>query len=336
MARKIDHDALFKLLLTTFFREFLEFAAPELAQSLDPEPLVFLDKESFRTLLDPDRREADLVVQARLRQEPATLLIHLEHQAQEDATLARRMFRYFARFYDAFDTPVYPIALCSYPRPRTPAGDRHELRVLSRTILSFEFEMLQLNRLEWRDFLGTTNPVAIALMARMHIAPTDRWRVKAAILRLLIKTRLTATQRRLLGQFVDVYLALGDREERAFLAEVAGLSRPEQEAVMEIMGSWELRGLARGRAEGLVEGQRLVLERQLTRKFGAQPESVTMHLNQLSSSQLSALGEALLEFTSMSDVERWLAAPPPAVNEKDADEDEDEPFDEADNLSDDD
>lgn len=113
MARKIDHDALFKLLLTSFFREFLELAAPELAYALDDEPLVFLDKETFSTLLDPDRREADLVVQARLRQEPVTLLIHLEHQAQEDVALDRRLFRYFARFYDKFGLPVYPIALCS-------------------------------------------------------------------------------------------------------------------------------------------------------------------------------------------------------------------------------
>lgn len=329
MARKIDHDALFKLLLTNFFREFLELAAPELANALDDEPLVFLDKESFSTLIDPDRREADLVVQARLRDEPATLLIHLEHQAQEDADLPRRMFRYFARFYDAFDMPVYPIALCSYARPRTPASDRHGLSVLSQTILSFQYKMLQLNRLEWRDFLGTTNPIAIALMARMHIAPSERWRVKASILRLLIGTRLTNTQRRLLGQFVDIYLKLGDREERAFQAEVAGLSVPEQEAVMEIIGSWELRGRAEGRAEGLVEGQLRLLERQLMRKFGALPDAVTARLTQLSSSQLTALGEALLDFTTVSDVERWLAAPPPPVHEDDdAGEDEDDLADE--------
>lgn len=142
MARKIDHDALFKLLLTNFFREFLELAAPELANALDDQPLVFLDKESFSTLIDPDRREADLVVQARLRDEPATLLIHLEHQAQEDVNLPRRMFRYFARFYDAFDMPVYPIALCSYARPRTQARDYHEVRILSRTILNFRYYIL--------------------------------------------------------------------------------------------------------------------------------------------------------------------------------------------------
>lgn len=107
MARTIDHDAVFKLLLTTFFRQFLELAAPELAHFLDPEPLVFLDKESFVDLLDPDRREADLLVQVRLRAQPTHMLIHLEHQAQPDPVLDRRVFRYFARFYDKFDLPVY-------------------------------------------------------------------------------------------------------------------------------------------------------------------------------------------------------------------------------------
>lgn len=194
MAQTIDHDALFKRLLTSFFREFLELFAPDLAAALDPEPLVFLDKESFSDLLDPDRREADLVVQARLRDQPATLLIHLEHQAQADAALDRRMFRYFGRFYDRYDLPVYPIALCSYPRPRTAAADRHCIRILTHTVLDFQYQVLQLNQLEWRDFLQTTNPVAIALMARMHLAATERWRVKAASLRLLAGARLTGVQ----------------------------------------------------------------------------------------------------------------------------------------------
>jgi hypothetical protein len=171
MAERIDHDALFKLLLTNFFREFLDLFAPDLAAALDPEPLLFLDKESFSDLLDPDRREADLVIQARMRSQAATLLIHLEHQAQADATLDRRLFRYFARLYDRYDAPVYPIALCSYPRPRQPVADRHRLIVSDRTILDFQFQVVQLNRLDWRDFLQTRNPVAMALMARMHIAP---------------------------------------------------------------------------------------------------------------------------------------------------------------------
>jgi predicted transposase/invertase (TIGR01784 family) len=97
---QIDHDAIFKQLLTEFFVEFLDLFAPDALALLDPTSLVFLDKESFVDLLDPDRREADLVVQARVRDQLATFLLHLEHQAQPERLVDRRMFRYFSRFHD--------------------------------------------------------------------------------------------------------------------------------------------------------------------------------------------------------------------------------------------
>ena len=40
----IDHDRLFKELLCTFFREFVEAFLPEVATYLEPDSLVFLDK----------------------------------------------------------------------------------------------------------------------------------------------------------------------------------------------------------------------------------------------------------------------------------------------------
>ena len=40
-----DHDRLFKELLTTFFADFLELFAPDLAHAVVPESLEFLDKE---------------------------------------------------------------------------------------------------------------------------------------------------------------------------------------------------------------------------------------------------------------------------------------------------
>lgn len=99
------------------------------------------------------------------------------------------------------------------------------------------------------------------------------------------------------------------------------LDTPEREAVRGIVTSWELKGRA--------EGQRLILERQLTRKFGVLPDAVIARLPQLSSSQLTALAEALLDFTTVSDMERWLASPPPPVNEDDDEgEDEDDQADE--------
>ena len=45
MPEAIDHDRLFKELLTTFFIEFVELFLPEVAAYIERDSLVFLDKE---------------------------------------------------------------------------------------------------------------------------------------------------------------------------------------------------------------------------------------------------------------------------------------------------
>jgi predicted transposase YdaD len=324
MAQQIDHDGSFKILLTTFFREFLALFAPRLEERLTPEPLIFLDKEHFVNLLDPDRREADVLVQAHLEGEPATFLIHLEHQAQSDKLLDRRMFRYFARFYDFYNTPIYPIALCSYTTPRQPAASRHQVVLIDQIVLHFQYQVVQLNRLDWRDYLQSDNPVAAALMARMPVANADRWRVKAACMRLLAGQQLNGTQRRLIGQFVDQYLPLNKSQEAAFRAEVANFRPSEREAVMEIVTSWErraraegrlegrkegrLEGHKEGRKEGRKEGQRELVQKLLVHKFGTLPAELVSQFEQLSLRQLNSLATALLELADIAALQNWFAA----------------------------
>jgi hypothetical protein len=254
MPRRVDHDAAFKLLLLTFFREFLELFVPTLAAELDPDSFTFLDKESFVDLLDPDRREADLVVQARFRGQLATLIFHLEHQAQPQHLVDRRMFRYFCRFYDTYDLPVFSILCCSYASPTTPVVDQHQIRIAGFDILTFRYHVVQLNQLNWRDYLTSDNPIAAALMSRMSVAPEDRWRVKVACLRRAAGLPIKGSSKRLIAQFVDLYLPLDDFEEAALQAEIATLQPQEQEDIFEFVTSWELKGRAEGQVVGLRTG----------------------------------------------------------------------------------
>jgi hypothetical protein len=61
----IEHDRLFKELLTEFFGDFVDLFLPELAGYLDKASLVFLDKEIFTDVTSGTALEADLVVSAR-------------------------------------------------------------------------------------------------------------------------------------------------------------------------------------------------------------------------------------------------------------------------------
>jgi predicted transposase YdaD len=76
-----------------------------------------------------------------------------------------------------------------------------------------------------------------------------------------------------------------------------------QESIIyqEILREGEARGLERG----LQQEQALVL-RQLTRKLGNIPTELPPRINSLSIEQLESLGEALLDFNAIADLENWL------------------------------
>ena len=83
------------------------------------------------------------------------------------------MHAYFARLHEKHDLPIYPIAVFTYDAPLTKQGDTYRVEFPDRVGLDFRFRVIQLNQLNWRDFVSRENPVASALMAKMKIAPGD-------------------------------------------------------------------------------------------------------------------------------------------------------------------
>lgn len=62
---------------------------------------------------------------------------------------------------------------------------------------------------------------------------------------------------------------------------------------------------AEGREEGLAQERVLVL-RQLRRKVGELPEAIALQIEALAIEAIEELGEALLDFEALADVEGWL------------------------------
>ena len=73
----------------------------------------------------------------------------------------------------------------------------------------------------------------------------------------------------------------------------------------------EERGLERGLEEGLERGREqgsvTLLLRQLTRLCGSLPADVEQQIGQLALPQSQSLGEALLDFQSLDDLQKWLS-----------------------------
>jgi hypothetical protein len=168
--------------------------------------------------------------------------------------------------------------------------------------LEFNFKSIQLNRLNWRDFLSQPNPVAAALMSKMRIAPEDRPRVKVECLRLLATLQLDSARTRLISGFVDTYLRLNAIETQAFQAEIAKIEPERREGVMQIVTSWMQEGIEQG-----IERERSLVLRLLTKQVGTLSSEVRDRIDQLPIDQVEALGEALLEFRALTDLEAWLS-----------------------------
>ncbi len=92
------------------------------------------------------------------------------------------------------------------------------------------------------------------------------------------------------------------------VAEIANFSQKEQVSYQNslkyyrdlnnvIDTSWQ---------DGRDQGQKMLIIRLLARQVGALPVELTATINRLRSEQLEALADALLDFSNLEDLERWL------------------------------
>jgi Domain of unknown function (DUF4351) len=81
---------------------------------------------------------------------------------------------------------------------------------------------------------------------------------------------------------------------KMFQAEIDTMEITQKEEIMQVTTSWE------------EKAQRSLVLRQLNRKIGSVNDPALKRINNLPSEQLEVLGEALLDFASIADLENWL------------------------------
>lgn len=245
----IDHDRLFKELISTFFVEFLDLFLPQVASQIDRNSIQFLPQDVFTDVTSGEKKEIDLLAQCRFEQQETYFLIHVENQSYTESEFAKRMFKYFARLHEKYDLPIYPVVIFSFDEPKRAESQNYRVTFPDLKVLEFQFAAIQLNRLSWRDFLTQPNPVAAALMAKMNIAVSERPQVKAECLRLLTTLSLDPARMQLISGFVDTYLRLDDTEKQVFQAVISTMGLDEREEVMQIVTSWQQEGVEIERRE---------------------------------------------------------------------------------------
>ena len=302
----IDHDRIFKELLKTFFLEFVELFLPDVAADLEPDSVEFLDKEVFTDVTSGEKHEVDLIVKARLRGQPWFFLFHIEAQAgnKKLRLFPQRMFTYFARLHEEHGLPVYPVVIFTYDAPHYAAPNSYRVEFPGFTVLEFNYRAIQLNRLNWRDFLRHHNPLAHALMAKMQMTRTERAQVKLESLRLILTGQLNPAKMEMLTGFVQTYLKLNEDENGWVDAKLADLL--PKEVLMEWITPFEHWGELKGLKKGRLEGSLAILLRQHKRRFGLMKAKVETRVRALQLKEVEELSEAFLDFKEAADLTRWL------------------------------
>ena len=273
----MGHDQLFKTLLETFLREFLELFFPEVAARLDFTSQRPLDKEFFTDLPEGRRREADVVAELRTRDgEPELVLVHVEVQARSERDVGRRMYEYYSMLRLRYDVPVFPVVLFLRGGPPKEAAEYRE-ELFGHEIVRFQYASIGLARLVAREYVETS-PLGAALSALMRRGRSGAALLRANMLKRVIESELDEARQFLLVTVIETYFPLRGDELEQFRQVVA---RKEYQKVQDTELTWADKLMLKG----LIQGKRETLKRLLAVKFGPLPSDVDARIDAVESGQ---------------------------------------------------
>ncbi|OBQ32201.1 MAG: hypothetical protein AN485_22155, partial [Anabaena sp. MDT14b] len=176
--------------------------------------------------------------------------------------------------------------------------------------LSLKFPIAKLLDYEsrWNELESSDNPFAIIVMAHLktkattgNLAEREQW--KWTLIRGLYERGLTKEKIVKLFKIIDKMMSLPKELQRGLVAKIKHL---EEENQMPFISPTEELAMERGELKG---EQQLIL-RLLNRRFCEIESSFIDTIRTLTIEQLELLGEALLDFSSITDLEQWLENKP--------------------------
>ncbi len=285
---KNDFDSPWKEALEKFLRPFLALCFPTIEEWIDwSRDVMFLDKElqSIQHDAEAGRQYVDKLIRVTTRDGlESWILVHIEVQAQVDAQLPQRLYRYFQALDQIHRRPVLSLAVLADGdpnfRPHTYI-QRHRGCGVQFDFLSCKLLDLPEERLQRKgDPIARIIQAHRAALITSRDSPERRMR-KLELLRYLKEEENEFARGELhqVLRLLDWLLQLSEPEEIKLRQELAEL---EPETSMPYVTSFERfarqegrqEGLERGREEGREEGLRQAVREVLLIRFGEVPRPV--------------------------------------------------------------
>lgn len=219
-------------------------------------------------------------------------ILHLEFQTRPDAAIAERMLDYWIRLHRRFHQPIRQAVI--HLKPTRSRLARVEELAIDHT--RHRFSSLRLWEQDPAPLLADPGLLLRQVQQRLQaIADPD--------------------QRRLTGSGCQLLAGLTFPPD--VIQRLLAMSILEDSSVYQLikrkgLEEGRVQGLVEGRVEGLDQGRRQealdLLGRQLLRRCGPLNTHQDAAIAALPLETLEQLGEALLDFNSAEDFNRWLAA----------------------------
>ncbi len=290
------HDQLMKELITAFPAQFLELAAPDLAQRLALESLEFEPREHYPGGPSQRERRTDLV--ALFATGDSKAVVNVEIELRYLAIVAPKLLHYHRGLSLRYELPVHTIVM--YIRGGPPGHTRniYTESSLGRKLVDFHYDSLGLSQTPASEYLARSEPLAWALAALMKPARgLSKARLGLSCLRRITSAPcLEEKQRSQLCNVVTSYIELDDAaaEELEML-----LAEQENRKMEEMITTWAERMETNGRRKGTRD---LVL-RLLRQRFGELSAAVQRQITEIDSvEELSRLAEKVYQVGSIEEL----------------------------------
>ncbi len=163
-----------------------------------------------------------------------------------------------------------------------------------RAYLTFDYLACKLGEMPVEPWLDSDNLVARHNLPNMRSPHRLRVEVYAQAVRGLLALEPDSDRREKYIDFIDIYAALTENERRRYRQQY-----PEEGAAMIGMNQ---RAREEGVRQGRVEGERIVLERLLRRRFGIVSPDIAEKLSGASAAELETWAENILDAETPDDV----------------------------------
>ncbi|MBD2629631.1 DUF4351 domain-containing protein [Trichormus variabilis] len=303
-----NYDESWKEALNEYFDDFLSFFFPVAYEAIDwtqnPESL---DKElqQITASSETEKRIADKLYKVWLLDKTqAWILIHIEVQSNYDIDFQERMYTYNYRAFDLYHKFVVGLAILGDTSSTWRPNSYYQAMLDCELSLKFPIAKLIDYETRWTELESSNNPFAIIVMAHLKTKATtgnlsEREQWKWTLIRGLYERGLTKEQIVKLFKIIDKMMSL-PKELQAGL--VTKIKHWEEQNQMPFISPTEELAMERGE-------QQLII-RLLNRRFGEIKSSFIDTIRTLTIEQLELLGEALLDFSSITDLEQWLQNKP--------------------------